>query len=87
MQLVIEIENLKKKGLSLDEIAQILHIEKDSFEEVNIQEVRIHMQQLEKEVKLIAEQLKTNPQASTSIKKNILPESAALMQSLLLLIP
>lgn len=87
VHLVIEIENLKKKGLTLDEIAKILHIEKNSFEEINIQAVRIHMQQLEKEVKLLAEQLKSNPQTSNAIKKNVLPESAALMQSLLLLIP
>jgi MerR family transcriptional regulator, copper efflux regulator len=87
VHLVIEIENLKKKGLTLDEIAKILHIEKNSFEEINIQAVRIHMQQLEKEVKLLAEQLKANPQTSNAIKKNVLPESAALMQSLLLLIP
>lgn len=87
VHLVIEIENLKKKGLTLDEIAKILHIEKNSFEEINIQAVRIHMQQLEKEVKLLAEQIKANPQTSNAIKKNVLPESAALMQSLLLLIP
>ena len=45
------------------------------------------MQELEKEVKLLAAELEKNPDTSSAIKKNVLPESVALMQSLLLLVP
>ena len=87
VQLIVEIEQLKKQGLSLQEIAKQLNIEQAQYEEVDIQAIRIHMQELEKEVKLLAAELEKNPGASSAIKKNVLPESIALMQSLLLLIP
>lgn len=87
VQLIIEIELLKNQGLSLQEIAKHLNIEQAQYEEVDIQAIRIHMQELEKEVKLLAAELEKNPGASSVIKKNVLPESVALMQSLLLLIP
>ena len=87
VQLIIEIEQLKKQGLSLQEIAKQLNIEQAQYEEVDIQAIRIHMQELEKEVKLLAAELEKNPDASSAIKKNVLPESVALMQSLLLLVP
>jgi len=87
VQLIIEIEQLKKNGLSLQEIAKQLNIEQAQYEEVDIQAIRIHMQKLEKEVKLLAAELEKNPNASLAIKKNVLPESVALMQSLLLLVP
>lgn len=87
VQLIIEIEQLKKQGLSLQEIAKQLNIEQAQYEEVDIQAIRIHMQELEKEVKLLAAELEKNPDTSSAIKKNVLPESVALMQSLLLLVP
>ena len=87
VQLIIEIEQLKKQGLSLQEIAKHLNIEQAQYEEVNIQAIRIHMQELEKEVKLLAAELEKNPSTSLAIKKNVLPESVALMHSLLLLVP
>ena len=87
VQLIIEIEQLKKQGLSLQEIAKQLNIEQAQYEEVDIQAIRIHMQELEKEVKLLAAELEKSPDTSSAIKKNVLPESVALMQSLLLLVP
>ena len=87
VQLIVEIEQLKKQGLSLQEIAKQLNIEQAQYEEVDIQAIRIHMQELEKEVKLLAAELEKNPDASSAIKKNVLPESIALMQSLLLIVP
>lgn len=87
VQLVQQIEQMKSNGLSLQDIAKVLNVKEAQYEEVDIQAIRIHMQQLEKEVKLLAAELEKNPQASSNIKKNVLPESVALMQSLLLLIP
>ena len=87
VHLIIEIEKLKKQGLSLQAIAEQLNIKEAQYEEVDIQAIRIHMQELEKEVKLLAAELEKNPDASSAIKKNVLPESVALMQSLLLLVP
>lgn len=87
VQLIIEIEQLKTQGLSLQEIAKKLNIKDAQYEEVDIQAIRIHMQELEKEVKLLAAELEKNPDASSAIKKNVLPESIALMQSLLLIVP
>ncbi len=87
VQLVVEIEQLKKQGLSLQEIAKQLNIAQAQYEEVDIQAIRIHMQELEREVKLLAAELEKNPNASSAIKKNVLPESIALMHSLLLLVP
>ena len=87
VQLIIEIEQLKKQGLTLQEIAKQLNITEALYEEVDIQAIRIHMQKLEKEVKLLAAELEKNPDTSSAIKKNVLPESIALMQSLLLIVP
>jgi len=87
VQLIVEIEELKKQGLSLQEIAKKLNIKQAEYEEVDVQAIRIHMQELEKEVKLLAVELEKNPNASSDIKKNVLPESIALMQSLLLIVP
>lgn len=87
VQLIIEIEQLKQQGLNLQEIAKQLNIKQAQYEEVNIQAIRIQMQELEKEVKLLAAELEKNPSVSSKIKKNVLPESVALMQSLLLLVP
>ena len=86
VHLIIEIEKLKKQGLSLQAIAEQLNIKEAQYEEVDIQAIRIHMQELEKEVKLLAAELEKNPDASSAIKKNVLPESVALMQSLLLIV-
>ena len=87
VQLIVEIEELKKQGLSLQEIAKKLNIKQAQYEEVDIQAIRIHMQELEKEVKLLAAELEKSPNASSDTKKNVLPESIALMQSLLLIVP
>mgnify|MGYP003464517516 FL=1 len=64
VQLIVEIEELKKQGLSLQEIAKKLNIKQAQYEEVDIQAIRIHMQELEKEVKLLAAELEKNPYAS-----------------------
>ena len=86
VELITQIEKLKCEGLSLQEIANVLNIKQAQYEEVDIQVIRSHMQKLEKEVKLLATELAKDPQTSSAIKKNVLPESVALMQSLLLLI-
>lgn len=87
IQLIQKIELLKKEGYSLQEIADMLDIKSARYEEVDIQAIRLHMKQLEKEVKLLAEELEKNPNGSATIKRNVLPESVALMHTLLLLIP
>ena len=86
VELITQIEKLKCEGLSLQEIANVLNIKQAQYEEVDIQVIRSQMQKLEKEVKLLATELAKDPQTSSAIKKNVLPESVALMQSLLLLI-
>ena len=86
VQLILKIEQLKSEGLSLQKIANILNLKQAQYEEVDIQVIRSQMQQLEKEVKLLATELAKDPHTSSAIKKNVLPESVALMQSLLLLI-
>lgn len=87
VQLILKIEQLKSEGLSLQEIANILNIKQAQYEEVDIQAIRSQMLKLEKDVKLLAAEMAKDPQTSSAIKRNVLPESVALMQSLLLLIP
>ncbi len=86
IDLIKEIETRKQAGMTLQEIARNLKIEQAQYEEVDLQLIRLHMQTLEQEVKLLAEQLEKNPSYSSAIKQNVSPQSVALMQSLLLII-
>ena len=83
------IEEKKSRGLSLDEISKQLKKEVAiEAEEIDIQELRLHMQQLEKDVAKLLTKLETDePFNKQQIKKKVSPESVALMQSLLLLLP
>ena len=79
------IEQRKQEGLSLVEIQHALH--NTAYEEIDVQILRLKMQDLEHDVSSLLKQMnKQDNQNIQSIKKNVSPESIALMQSLLLLI-
>ncbi|OXS68240.1 transcriptional regulator [Lysinibacillus sp. KCTC 33748] len=79
------IEQRKQQGLSLIEIQHELNI--TPHEEIDVQMLRVKMQDLEQDVTTLLEQInKQNNKDIEKIKKNVSPESIALMQSLLLLI-
>ncbi|MGY3190124.1 MerR family copper efflux transcriptional regulator [Lysinibacillus sp. TE18511] len=79
------IEQRKHEGLSLIEIQHELNI--TPYEEIDVQILRIKMQDLEHDVSSLLEQMnKQDNKDIEKIKKNVSPESIALMQSLLLLI-
>ncbi|MBE5083074.1 MerR family transcriptional regulator [Lysinibacillus sp. fkY74-1] len=79
------IEQRKQQGLSLVEIQQELNI--TPYEEIDVQMLRLKMQDLEHDVASLLEQMnKQDDKKIETIKKNVSPESIALMQSLLLLI-
>ncbi|MFB7157940.1 MerR family transcriptional regulator [Lysinibacillus sp. NPDC056232] len=79
------IERRKQEGLSLIEIQHELNI--TPYEEIDVQMLRVKMQDLEQDVTSLLEQMnKQDHKKIEKIKKNVSPESVALMQSLLLLI-
>ena len=79
------IEEKKSTGMSLEDIKH--ELEKESIEEVDIQEIRLQMKYLEKEVSHLLEQMNSKEENTKhSIKEKVSSESVALMQSLLLLI-
>ncbi|MEQ6355815.1 MerR family transcriptional regulator [Lysinibacillus sp. M3] len=79
------IEQRKQQGLSLIEIQHELNI--TPYEEIDVQMLRVKMQDLEQDVTTLLEQInKQDNKDIEKIKKNVSPESIALMQSLLLLI-
>jgi len=79
------IEQRKQDGLSLIEIQHELNI--TPYEEIDVQMLRVKMQDLEQDVTSLLEQMnKQDYKKIEKIKKNVSPESVALMQSLLLLI-
>ena len=79
------IEHRKQEGLSLGEIQQALNI--PAYEEIDVQILRLKMQDLEHDVTSLLEQMNTKDNTcNQNIKKTVSPESVALMQSLLLLI-
>lgn len=80
------IEERKQEGLSLVEIQQALNVT-TTYEEIDVQILRLKMQDLEHDVTSLLEQMNNqDTKYSQAIKKNVSPESIALMQSLLLLI-
>ena len=79
------IEQRKQEGLSLVEIQHELNI--TPYEEFDVQILRLKMQDLEHDVtSLLAQMNKKDTKHIEKVKKNVSPESIALMQSLLLLI-
>lgn len=79
------IEQRKQEGLSLVEIQHELNI--TPYEEIDVQILRLKMQDLEHDVtSLLAQMNKQDTKHIEKVKKNVSPESIALMQSLLLLI-
>ncbi|RTQ93342.1 MerR family transcriptional regulator [Lysinibacillus telephonicus] len=81
-----KIEEMKSSGMSLKDIKNSFEKE-HQYEEIDIQELRLHMQTLQNEVTTLLEQMKQQEQTTqTTIKNNVSKESVALMQSLLLLI-
>ncbi|WP_234007863.1 MerR family transcriptional regulator [Lysinibacillus sp. FJAT-14745] len=79
------IEQRKQQGLSLIDIQHELNI--TPHEEIDVQMLRVKMQNLEQDVTFLLEQInKQDNKDIEKIKKNVSTESIALMQSLLLLI-
>ncbi len=78
------IEEQKAQGKSLDTIRTMLSIDTPIEEEIDVQEIRVQMRKLEKEVALLMEQM--DEKQKQQLKKKVSPESVALMQSLLLLL-
>lgn len=86
IQLIEEIEYKKSQGMSLEEIKKSMNLAYS--EEIDLHELRLRIQLLEKDVSHLVQQLEqTNEGNKQLIKQNISTESVALMQSLLLLIP
>ena len=85
IQRIHEIEEKKAQGMTLEEIKKMMY---DAYaEEVDVQELRLRIQLLEKDVSQLVQQLDhSNDENQQVIKQKISTESVALMQSLLLLI-
>ena len=79
------IEEQQLQGKSLCEIRRLMQVDVPIEEEVDIQEIRLQMMMLEKNVTKLMEQM--DEQQKQQMKKKISPESVALMHSLLLLLP
>ncbi|MDZ5474479.1 MerR family transcriptional regulator [Bacillus sp. 31A1R] len=79
------IEKSKNEGMSLEDIKKML-LEKDT-EEIDVLELRLRIQGLEKDVSKLLENLdKSDLKNQEFIKKNVSHESLTLIQSLLLLL-
>ncbi len=79
------IEKCKEEGMSLEEIKK--KIITQFSEEVDVLELRLKIQGLDKDVTKALSQLKEkDPAKYEEFKKNISPESLSLIQSLLLLL-
>ena len=86
VQLIEEIEYKKSQGMSLEEIKKSMNLAYE--EDIDLHELRLRIQLLEKDVSLLVQQLdQANEGNKKLIKQKISTESVALMQSLLLLIP
>jgi len=80
------IEDMKAQGMTLEDIKKEFH-KNIECEEIDIQEIRLHMQTLENEVSQLLKQIERQEKTSKEfIKNKISNESAALMKSLILLI-
>ena len=77
------IEQQKQAGKCLDTIKLELHVQQ--AEEIDIQDLRLQMLLLEKNVAKIMAQ--TTEEERQQIQRKVSPESLALMQALILLVP
>lgn len=81
------IEAKKAEGMSLEEIKKSLDKEEAKIEDIDVQDLRLQMQLLQKDVSKLLMQIDKQEQSTQqTIKKKISPESVALMQSLLMVI-
>ena len=78
------IEQLKLEGKCLEEILSLLQ-PTQKIEEIDVQEIRLQMRKLGHDVAKLMEQM--DEQEKQKLKKKVSPESVALMQSLILLLP
>lgn len=79
------IEQCKASGLSLDEIKKKI-LEKDA-EEIDVQELRLKIKGLERDVSdILANIDKNDPKSREDMKKQVSHESLSLIQTLLLLV-
>ncbi|MGE7023165.1 MerR family transcriptional regulator [Solibacillus cecembensis] len=78
------IEAQKRHGKCLEEIHKLLSPSASVHEEIDVQEIRLQMRKLEKDVAMLMEQLDDNEKQK--LKKKVSLESAALMQSLILIL-
>lgn len=76
------IEEQKSEGKCLQQIAALLGAPVE--EEIDVQDIRLQMRKLEQDVRGLMNQL--DDQEKENLKKNVTPESVALMQSLFLLL-
>ncbi|MER2190558.1 MAG: MerR family transcriptional regulator [Solibacillus sp.] len=76
------IEEQKSEGKGLQQIAALLGAPVE--EEIDVQDIRLQMRKLEQDVRGLMNQL--DDQEKENLKKNVTPESVALMQSLFLLL-
>lgn len=79
------IEQRKRDGLSLEAIQT--ELQGKPYEEIDVQTIRLKMQNLEQDVATLVAQFDQQDKKNIQmIKKNVSTESIALIQSLLLLI-
>lgn len=78
------IEEHKKAGMSLEEIKK--KIIESYYDEVDIQELRLRILGLEKDVKKAISKLEDNPVKYQEFKKGMSPESLSLIHALLVLL-
>lgn len=78
------IEEQKAKGKSLEEIGNLLQVRPSHEEVIDVQEIRLQMKKLEKDVTMLMEQMDSKDKQQ--FKKKVSPESVTLIQSLLLLL-
>ena len=79
-----QIEEHKAAGKSLEQIRSLLNVEAPVEVEVDIQEIRLQMQKLEKDVAVLVEQMDETERQQ--LKKKVSSESMSLMRSLILLL-
>ncbi|MFC7684854.1 MerR family transcriptional regulator [Ureibacillus sp. GCM10028918] len=81
------IEEMKAQGMCLNEIKISLETENVQNEEMDLQNICLHMKTLQTEISNLVEIMQQQEQSKKdSIKNKVSSESVALMQSLLLLI-
>ena len=87
IECIHEIEAMKSRGMSLQEIKNYFNQANLDQSEINFQELRLQMQTLQNDVASLLEKIEHEEQSKRDfIKSKVSTESVALMQSLILLI-